>query len=439
MSRVGEIYVVTASGSGHLFPCIQLCNLLSSTNYTPTLVLPSSAAVSPSLLRSIAAIISITAPARGKPTDAQMGSELESHLSTRPESPNALSAAIVDFQMSWTNHIFWKFNIPVMSLFTFSACAAAMEWGAWKSGAGGVGPGEAHLIPGLPHEMSITHQDVATARRPIHPPRAAGPPRPGDRPPWVPLVEGSIALMFNTCEDLERPFLNYLSNQIGLPAWGVGPLLPNQLLSTPAENDDQLFQWLDEKQEKSVLYVAFGSEVSPNAEEILQLATTFQEIECPFIWVVQNSIGIDGGSESLNFDVLGKKIGDRGFIIRGWAPQVLILSHRSIGGFLSHCGWNSTLEAIGCGVPILAWPLRGDQIYNAKLVANHLKIGHIALPSGSSQMTKCDLIGGIEKLMRDEVVRGRVEILRAKFNSGFPSTSKFALETFIDLVKLNQI
>ncbi|KAL7122602.1 hypothetical protein ACP275_01G054500 [Erythranthe tilingii] len=281
------------------------------------------------------------------------------------------------------------FNIPVISFFTFGACAAAMEWGAWKSLGGcslHLSPGEIHLIPGLPVETNITYHDLARRRAPP-----------------VPLVEGSIAFMFNTCEDLEHTFITYLANQMGLPVWGVGPLLPSQNWSKP----NSLIQGFqirqpnknqNNKPEKSVLYVAFGSE----------------KWHIPLIWVVLNCTSMIGNI----LDNLDKKIDDRGLIVRGWAPQLLILSHPSTGGFLSHCRWNSTLEARGCGVPVLAWPIRGNHIYNAKLVANHLKIGYIALPR-STITTKDDLISGIDKLMTDEDVRKQAEVMRAKFSVGF--------------------
>ncbi|GMN37681.1 hypothetical protein TIFTF001_007025 [Ficus carica] len=62
-------------------------------------------------------------------------------------------------------------------------------------------------------------------------------------------------------------------------------------------------------------------------------------------------------------------------IIRGWAPQVLILEHEAVGGFVTHCGWNSTLEAVFAGVPMVTWPVFAEQFYNEKLVTQMLRIG----------------------------------------------------------------
>lgn len=352
--------------------------------------------------------------------------------------------------------MFWKFDIPVVGLFTFGACAAAMEWGAWKVQAGYINPGELRTVSGLPEEMAFEYLDLK--RRPEGSPHAAGsnrptgrggPPKPGDRPPWVPEIEGSIALMFNTCDDLERPFIDYMSSQMGLPTWGVGPLLPEQYwISSSSESlihdrqirehrrqsnctEENVIGWLDSKPRGSVLYVAFGSEVGPSKEEYPRLASALEVSTRPFIWVIQSGSGIPGSTEEVYFpDGLDRKVGDRGLLICGWAPQLLILSHPSTGGFLSHCGWNSTVEAIGFGVPLLAWPFRGDQYYNAKWLTKHLTVGHKVCEDSSQMVTKDDMSRGIERLMGDEEIKKKAVALRVTLGHGFPASSEAALDAF---------
>ncbi|XP_059660065.1 scopoletin glucosyltransferase-like [Cornus florida] len=473
----GEIIVVTSIGSGHLFPCIELCKHISSRNYNSTLVLPSNLSSSvpssflhhPHLATVLISSISGGPPMPGSDaTRQQIQLDLEAHLTSRLTGPDSARplCAVIDFQMGWTKHVFWKFDIPVISFFTFGACAAAMEWGAWKADAGKLNPGDFRTIPGLPEEMRVTHSDIKGRPRGPPPPEKSGPvrppggggggPKPGSQPPWVPLIEGSIGLMFNTCDDIERPFIDYMINQMEMPVWGVGPLLPDQYWQSSDSlirdreirqpkrqtnyTEDELIHWLDSKPRGSVLYVAFGSETGPAMDEYPQLAGALEDAMCPFIWVIQPGSGLSKGGPGPNESGdnegyfphgLDGKVGERGLIIRGWAPQLLILSHPSTGGFLSHCGWNSTVEAIGRGVPFLAWPIRGDQIYNAKLVVDHLKVGYMASAGDSSEMIrKVVILVGIEKLMGDEEVRKRAIALCAKFKSGFPASSEAALDAF---------
>ncbi|KAJ0087203.1 hypothetical protein Patl1_08522 [Pistacia atlantica] len=293
----GQICVVTGYGQGHLHPCMELCKHISSMHYHTTLLFPSifaSAIPSSFTQRPRTQTVQLTSSGRPMPGSdplcQQSAQELETHLLNcfeNPDLPTPL-CAIVDFQMGWTKALFFKFNIPVISLFTFGACAAAMEWGAWKLQAANIKSGEIRVIPGLPEEMALTYSDLK--RKSPGPPRGGkgGPPKPGDRPPWVPEIEGSIAIMFNTCDDLDCPFIKYMADQIGLPAWGVGPLLPEQYWnsSEPLLRDGEIrkqkrqsslteedvIQWLDSKPRRSVLYVAFGSEVGPTTEEYSQLA-----------------------------------------------------------------------------------------------------------------------------------------------------------------------
>ncbi|GLJ55907.1 hypothetical protein SUGI_1200240 [Cryptomeria japonica] len=170
------------------------------------------------------------------------------------------------------------------------------------------------------------------------------------------------------------------------PVWTVGPLLPQQLLSEePAaalRTDCECTRWLDNHPPASVLYVSFGSVSSLPAEQIQEVAVGLERSGQPFVWVLRSS---DTSSFSAEADSNGiceflpegyeSRIRGRGFIVTKWAPQLEILFHNSTGGFLTHCGWNSTVESICAGVPIVAWPLHSDQFANAKLLACELKIG----------------------------------------------------------------
>jgi hypothetical protein len=425
---------------------------------------------------------------------SQLASGLEELLSNRPD-PLKPVCAILDVMMSWASEVLKKFQIPSVAFFTSGACSAAMEYATWKAHPEDIRPGEVRLLPGLPEDMALTYLDLK--RRPHGPPhgpppgsggppgfggppglgagsppppgsgpRKMGPPKPGNPPPWLEEAEGTIALLMNTCDDLERTFIDYIANQIEKPVWGVGPLLPEQYWRSASSllhdheirtnrrssvTEDEVIQWLDSKPRGSVLYVSFGSEVGPTMEEYPQLADALEASTRPFIWVIQPGSGRSGpprafiggqpGSGGPEAEEEGyfphgleSKVGERGLIIRGWAPQLLILSHRSTGGFLSHCGWNSTVEGIGRGVPFLVWPIRGDQYYNAKLVVSHLAVGYMIADDLSQTIKKEDIVKGVEKLMGDEDVKKRAATLSTKFQQGFPPTSMAALDALRDFI-----
>ncbi|XP_023750179.1 UDP-glucosyl transferase 73B2 [Lactuca sativa] len=438
---------------------------------------------------------------RGNPLqeqNLQMGKGIKSFLSTR--SGVRPTCVVIDNMMSWCKEIFVDHEIPVVSFSTSGATASAMGYGMWKAEVENMKPGEIREIPGLPKEMSVTFSDLSRGQR-VRPQRRSRPPGdhakpdghtgppnrmrphgprgggggggsagPGQKPRWVDEVKGSAALLINTCENLEHVFIEYMAEQTKLPVWGVGPLLPEQFWKSAGEllhdhemrsnhksnyTEDEVVQWLESKPHGSVIYISFGSEVGPSIEEYKELAKALEESEQPFIWVIQPGSGKSGiprsflGAAAITDDSeeeegyypegLDVAVGNRGLIITGWAPQLLILSHPSTGGFLSHCGWNSTVEAIGRGVPILGWPIRGDQFDNAKLVAYHLKIGFVMSRGDSDNVRpgkfkKDDIAAGIEKLMSDEKVHKQVKELSKEFEGGFPASSVKALGAFVEFV-----
>lgn len=381
--------------------------------------------------------------------------------------------------MSWSTDIFKKFDIPTVAFFTSGACTSAVELATWKDHTLDLKPGETRFLPGLPEDMALTSSDLKRRRHDPPPPPPPhhgfppppggpgpgkmGPPKLGEQPPWVEDIRETIALMINTCDELERPFIDYIANHVGKPVWGVGPLLPEKYWNSAGSvihdrdirsnrqssvTEEEVTQWLDSKSHGSVLYVSFGSEVGPTVEEYQNLAQALETSKQPFIWVLQPGSGRpgpprmfaagSGGPEAEKDEYfphgLDSRVGNRGLIIHGWAPQLLILSHPSTGGFLSHCGWNSTVEGIGRGVPILAWPIRGDQYHDAKLVVSHLKVGYMVTDDLSEKVTKDDVVKGIERLMGDKEMKETAEILSAKFQNGFPRSSVAALDAFKDYV-----
>ncbi|KZV16558.1 scopoletin glucosyltransferase-like [Dorcoceras hygrometricum] len=181
-------------------------------------------------------------------------------------------------------------------------------------------------------------------------------------------------------------------------------------------------------------------------EEYGQLADALEESRWAFIWVIQPGSGKrhgppqpqpqpQPGDEDEGYKPVGlqEKVGKRGMIITGWAPQLVILSHPSTGGFLSHCGWNSSVEAIGRGVPISAWPIRGDQFYSAKLLVDHLKIG-VMVTSGDELVKKSEILEAIDRVMDDEETHERAKNLSRIFEAGLPSTSTASIKAFLQLL-----
>ncbi|KAL3536206.1 hypothetical protein ACH5RR_004667 [Cinchona calisaya] len=132
-------------------------------------------------------------------------------------------------------------------------------------------------------------------------------------------------------------------------------------------------KWLDSKKPGSVLYACFGSLCHLSLMQLTEIGFGLEASGCPFIWIIREldySADVDKWLKENKFEERVK-----GLVIRGWAPQVLILSHPSVGGFLTHCGWNSTMEGICSGVPMTTWPMFAEQFYNEKFVVNILRIG----------------------------------------------------------------
>ncbi|KAL6650473.1 hypothetical protein ACP70R_009398 [Stipagrostis hirtigluma subsp. patula] len=190
----------------------------------------------------------------------------------------------------------------------------------------------------------------------------------------IPLGYETDAVLVNTVEEFEPTGLAMLRRTLKVPVWPIGPLVRASSRPTSPETAAAIQSFLDAHPPSSVLYVSFGSQNSIRAEHMMELAAALESTGRPFVWAVKPPDGHDIAGEFLAERWLPEgfeqraRAGNRGLLVRGWAPQVGILAHASTGAFLSHCGWNSVLESVTRGVPIVGWPLAGEQFYNAKML-----------------------------------------------------------------------
>ncbi|KAM5549396.1 scopoletin glucosyltransferase [Rosa sericea] len=192
------------------------------------------------------------------------------------------------------------------------------------------------------------------------------------------VLSRSYGVLVNSFSELESAYADHFSKVLGIRSWHIGPLwLCNE---GDLEVEDQkcsidvheCMKWLDTKKPNSVVYVCFGSLANFGDAQLLEIALGLESSGYHFIWVVNKQKNIEENWLPEGFE---ERIGGKGMIIRGWAPQVKILSHEAVGGFVTHCGWNSTLEAVCAGVPMVTWPLFAEQFYNEKLITQVLGIG----------------------------------------------------------------
>lgn len=189
----------------------------------------------------------------------------------------------------------------------------------------------------------------------------------------------SWGIVINSFTELERVYIDYLKQELGHDrVFAVGPLLPtgnNNAIERGGPSSNNVLSWLDTCPSKKVVYVCFGSQLVLTNKQMEAIALGLEKSQVRFVWSVKEPTGghVAGeyGRIPLGFE---ERVAGRGLVVKGWAPQVAILSHDSVGAFLSHCGWNSTIEAVAAEVLLLTWPMSADQYSNATLL-HELKVG----------------------------------------------------------------
>ncbi|CAH2059007.1 unnamed protein product [Thlaspi arvense] len=287
--------------------------------------------------------------------------KLIEEMSPRP------SCLISDMFLPYTNKISKKFNIPRIA-FHGMCCLCVLCMHVLRKNPEILenlkSDKESFVVPYLPDRVELTRVQVPLATY-----------TPGELKEYTAdLVEAdmtSYGVIMNTFEELEpayiKEFKEARSGKVGADKAERG--------SKSDIDQDECLKWLESKEVGSVLYVCLGSICNLPLSQLKELGLGLEESKRPFIWVIRGSGKYKELDEWISESGFEERIRERGLLIKGWAPQMIILSHPSVGRLLTHCGWNSILEGITYSLPLLTWPLFADQFCNEKLAVQVLKIG----------------------------------------------------------------
>ncbi|CAN6705142.1 unnamed protein product [Malus baccata var. baccata] len=219
-------------------------------------------------------------------------------------------------------------------------------------------------------------------------------------------AKASCGVIFNTFEDLEEHALARINQELpNIPVFPIGPFhkfYPTSSSSDLFSIDHSCISWLDTQAPKSVVYVSFGSIATMKEAEFSEIAWVLANSNQPFLWVVRP--GLVQASEPFPSGFL-ETLNGRGHIVK-WAPQKEVLAHPAIGAFWTHNGWNSTLESVCEGVPMICMPCFTDQMVNARFASDGWKVG-LQFENGMER-------GEIERTIRKLVVEKEGEEIRER-------------------------
>ncbi|CAJ2632509.1 unnamed protein product [Trifolium pratense] len=321
---------------------------------------------------------------------------------------------ISDMCLPYTIHIARKFNIPRISFVGVSCFCLFNLLNLHAKNMNEImanKENEYFVLPDIPDKIEITLAQTALGLK---------------DEAWKQFNEdmveaemGSYGILMNSFEELEPTYAREYKKVRNDKVWCIGPVsLSNTdyLDKVQRGNNDKVssgewkhLKWLDSQKQESVIYACLGSLCNITSPQMIELGLALEATKRPFIWVIREGSQLEELKKWIEESGFEGRISGRGLVIKGWAPQLLILSHSSTGGFLTHCGWNSTIEAICAGVPMVTWPLFGDQFLNESLIVQILKVGvKIGVESpmkwgeeeeSSVLVKKEDIIRGIERLM----------------------------------------
>ncbi|XP_004287868.1 PREDICTED: putative UDP-rhamnose:rhamnosyltransferase 1 [Fragaria vesca subsp. vesca] len=220
-------------------------------------------------------------------------------------------------------------------------------------------------------------------------------------------IQGCQVYFIRSCREIEGEWLDLLEDlhekPVVLPTGLLPPSLPRSDEDGGKDSDwSKIAEWLDKQEKGKVVYVAFGSELNLSQEEFNELALGLELSGLPFFWVLRKPSNGSGDGDSVKLpDGFEDRTKGRGHVWTTWAPQLKILSHESVGGFLTHCGWSSIIESLQYGRPLIMLPFMYDQGLIARFWDN--KIGaEVPRDEETGWFTRNELANSLKLIVVDE-------------------------------------
>ncbi|KAM3702243.1 hypothetical protein ACJW31_04G011300 [Castanea mollissima] len=385
MERKTHILVIPYPVQGHINPMLQFSKRLATKGARVTLVATSTIRNSMQALQGASSVnIKII-------SDGSEGEEtVESLIATVDRFKDVVSQSLAEYieklnsskyppkfivydcALPWALDVARKYGIDGAPFYTQS-CAVNVVYYHFKKGTVRL-PVEEPTVS-LPSMPKLAINDLSSLLS-----------NPSSYPPLLNLFLDQFSnfleakwIFFSSFKELELEVVNWMASQ-KWPIKTIGPTIPSMYLDKRLEDDkeyglhlfkpdvDACIKWLDTKETNSVIYTSFGSLASLGEEQMQELTWGLKNSNCYFLWVVRET-----EQKKLPTNFL-QETAEKGLVV-SWCSQLEVLAHKAIGCFMTHCGWNSTLEALSLGVPMVAMPQWTDQPTNAKFIADVWKVG----------------------------------------------------------------
>ncbi|KAI3822546.1 hypothetical protein L1987_10137 [Smallanthus sonchifolius] len=373
------------------------------------------------------------------------------------------SCIISDKHLPWTAEVAKKFEVPWvifdgMSCFTQLAthnlCVSKIHEKLADS--------DRFILPGLPDNISMTKAQLPGLFNPGNSAKAKKLKSVRERVRAAEL--GAYGTLINSFEDMETRYIDEFKKLKQGRVWCVGPFSnsnKNDLdraqhgSNDSINNNRECMKWLDSQRDRSVIYACLGSLTRLTPQQFIELALGLEGSQFPFILVVKGGSRTEEIEKWLDENGFESRVKGGGFLIRGWASQVLVLSHRAVGAFLTHCGWNSTIEGVCAGVPMITWPQFAEQFFNETLVVQVLGTGvgvgaqrviHLDLEDedeAGMQVKREDVCKAVKMVMNEgkegEERREKAKCLKQMAENAIEEggSSQFDLNRFIEDIRLH--